>query len=132
MLQQLIKLGLLKSQVPSPKSDQWQLSDRKATVLEHQSLLSIALELKPSYETHEESLWVHKATLVLAAFDGGQDSSLQLDNEVWKLWCHYDESLDDKALKKAVAVQLAIAQYLEKGFKKTVEKKPKFEMRMRT
>ncbi|MGB0893403.1 MAG: hypothetical protein ACPGUD_03280 [Parashewanella sp.] len=132
MLQRIIETGLLKAQTVSPKQDEWKLAERKAQVLQKQEKISIAIELNPDIDKQREHLWLKKATLVLAAYEGAQDSSLLLQDERWLLWNFYDESKDDKALSQGVVMQLAIAQYLEKGFKARAATKKEHVVRMRT
>ena len=132
MLKRLLETGFLKAQAASPKYDQWKLAERKARILERNGIFSIAIQIKPKIEPNETLLWLRKATLVMAAYDGAQDCSLQLENEDWLLWRYYDEEIDEKELPQNVVSHLAIAQYLEKGFKKKVETKRNFVMRMRT
>ncbi len=132
MLKRLLETGFLKAQAATPKHDQWKLAERKARILDREGIFSIAIQIKPKIEPNETLLWLRKATLVMAAYDGAQDCSLQLENEVWLLWRYYDEGIDEKELPQNVVSHLAIAQYLEKGFKKKVEAKRNFVMRMRT
>ncbi|MBM7071417.1 hypothetical protein JQC92_05095 [Shewanella sp. 202IG2-18] len=132
MLKRLLETGFLKAQAANPKHDQWKLAERKARILDREGIFSIAIQIKPKIELNETLLWLRKATLVMAAYDGAQDCSLQLESDVWLLWRYYDEEIGETELPQSVVSHLAIAQYLEKGFKKKVEAKRNFVMRMRT
>ncbi|MCL1076970.1 hypothetical protein D5R81_02975 [Parashewanella spongiae] len=132
MLQRLIETGFLKAQAPEPKHDQWKLADHNASVLKISDSLTVAIEIIPTVEKSELLKWLRKATLILAAYEGGQDCSLQLQDEKWLLWRFYDDNVDENELSQGVVMHLAIAKYLEKGFKEKKNHKRDFVMRMRT
>ncbi len=132
MLQRLIETGFFKAQAPEPKHDQWKLADYDASVLKVSELLTVSIEIIPTVEKSELPKWLRKATLILAAYEGGQDCGLQLQDEKWFLWRFYDDNVDEKELSQGVVMHLAIAKYLEKGFKKKKDQKREFVMRMRT